>query len=97
MGPNAWVMVDGPLVDEDDCILWYGVAHDGGVRGGAVGDGEGDEACEAHRLIDEGHDVRQLLLVLERGEAAPVHHFVHLLLETLLNLWIPAFTGEQTF
>lgn len=28
MGPQGWVMVHGPLVDEDNCILWDGVAHD---------------------------------------------------------------------
>lgn len=97
LGPIAWVMVDGPLVDEDDCVLWYGVAHDGCVCGGGVGDGERDETCEAHHLVDEGHDIRQLLLVLDSRDTAPVHHFVHLLLETHLYLWIPAIIGEHTF
>lgn len=27
MMPNGWVVVGGPLVYEDDCVLGYGVAH----------------------------------------------------------------------
>lgn len=95
MGPHAGVVVDGPLVDEDDCVLGDGVAHDGGVRYCAVGDGERDEAGEAHHFIDEGHDVRQLGLVFNGGEALATHHSVHLLLETLLHLRIPVFVGEN--
>lgn len=88
VGPHCRVVVDGPLVDEDDCVLWYGVAHDGGVSGSGVGDGERQKAREAHHLIDEGHDIRQLQLVLDGREPAAVHHLVHLLLETHLHLWI---------
>lgn len=84
MGPQGRVVVDGPLVDEDDRVLWYVVAHDGGVRGGGVGDGERHEAGEAHHLVDEGHDVGQLQLVLDGGQPAAAHHPVHLLLETQL-------------
>lgn len=55
-----------------------------------MGDGERDEACEAENLIDEGHDVRQLWLVVEGRELAAVHDFVHLLLKTCLQLRVPA-------
>lgn len=94
MGPYGWVVIVGPLADEDDCVFWYGVAHDGGVRGGGVGDGERHKACEAHHLVDEGHDVRQLDLVLDGRESAAVYHLIHLLLETCLHLRIPTFTGD---
>ncbi|KAF3842459.1 hypothetical protein F7725_024410, partial [Dissostichus mawsoni] len=86
VGPQLRVVVDGPLVDEDHGVLWYGVAHDGGVRGGGVGDGERHEAGEAHHLVDEGHDVGQLGLVLEEGQPAAVHHLVHFLPQTHLHL-----------
>lgn len=96
VGPYLWVVVDGPLVDEDDRVLWDGVAHDRGVDGGGVGDGERHKACVAHHLVDEGHDVRQLQLVLDGGEPAAVHHLVHLLLQTHLHLRKPALTGETS-
>ena len=92
VGPQGRVVVGGPLVDEDDRVLWYGVAHDGGVRDAGVWDGEGHEAGEAHHLVHEGHDVGQLQLVLDGGEAGAVHHLVHLLLETQLHLRIPVET-----
>lgn len=95
MHPDSRVVVDGPLVDEDHCVLWYGVAHDGGVPGGAVGDGEGHEAGEAHHLVDEGHDVWQLGLVLDGGQAATVHYLVHFLLETYLHFREPAFIESK--
>ena len=96
VGPDGGVVVDGPLVDEDDCVLWYTVAHDGGVGGGGVGDGEWYKAGVTQHLVDEGHDVRQLQLVLDGGQPAATHHLVHLLLETHLHLWIPTFTGETS-
>lgn len=92
LAPRGRVVVDGPLVDEDHRVFRDGVAHDGGVHGGGVGDGERHEACEAHHLVDEGHDVGQLLLVLDGRQPGSVHHSVHLLLETRLHLWVP--TGE---
>lgn len=87
--PQGRVMVYGPLVDENHCVFRDGVAHDGGVHGGGVGDGKWHKACEAHHLIDESHDVGQLLLVLNGREPGSVNHSVHLLLETCLHLRIP--------
>lgn len=82
-------MVDGPLVDEDHCVLEDGVAHDGSVGDGAVGNGERHKAGEAHHLVDKGHHVRQLRLVFDGGQTAPVDHFVHFLLETQLDMRKP--------
>lgn len=87
--PHFGVVVHGPLVDEDHGVLGDREAADGGVRGGGVRDGEGHEAGEAHDLVDESHDVRQVLLILDGREAITVHDFVHLLLETLLHLREP--------
>lgn len=97
VGPHGWVVVGGPLVDEDHRVLWYAVAHYGGVRGSGVGDGERGEAREAHHLVDEGSDVRQPRLVLDGGQSTAVHHFVHLLLETRLHLRVPALACERHF
>lgn len=94
VGPYSWVVIVGPLTDKDDCVFWYGVALDGGVCGGGVGDGERHEACEAHHFVDEGHNIRQLYLVLNGRESPAVHHLIHLLLETCLHLGVPTFTGE---
>lgn len=88
-------MVAGPLVDEDHCVLGDGVAHDGGVGDGAVGDGERHEAGKAHHFVDEGHHVRQLRLVLDDGQMAPVDHFVYFLLETQLNMRKPIGKGQR--
>lgn len=96
MGPVSRVVIDGPLVDEDDRVLWDAVAHDGRVRGGGMGNGERHEARVSHHLVDESHDIRQLQLVLDGGEPASIHHFVHLLLETCLHLRIPALTDETS-
>ena len=90
LGPDFRVVVYGPLVDEHHPVLGHGVAHDDGVRRGAVRDGQRHEAGVAHDLVDEGHDVGQPGLVLDGGQGLAVHHLVHLLLETPLHLRKPA-------
>lgn len=88
--PLLRVMVAGPLVDKDDCVLWDMVAIYGRVRCCAVGDGERDKTGEAHYLIDEGHNIRQPGLILNGGQPSTMDHLAHLIMQALLYLWIAA-------
>lgn len=88
--PLPRIMVAGILVDKDDCVLGDVVAIYGGVHCCAVGDGEGDETCESHYLIDKGHHIRQLGLILNGGQPSTVDHMIHFILQALLDFWIPA-------
>lgn len=87
--PFVRIVVQRPLVDKNDSILGDGITVDGRVRSGAVGNGHGHERSESHDFVDEGQDVRKLMLVFDGGEASAVRHFVHVLLKTFLNFRIP--------
>lgn len=91
--PPLRVVVAGPLVDKDDCVLGDTVAIYRGVRRGAVGDGDGNETGVAHYFIDEGHHIRQSFLIFDGGQLCALDHLVHFISQALLYLRIPA--GEM--
>ena len=86
--PLQGVVVDGPLVDEDHRVFGNAEAFDGDVRGGGVRDGDGDEAGEAHGLVDEGVQVGQAASVLDGWQSVLAHHFVHKLMQFGLHVWV---------
>lgn len=79
-------MIDRPLVNEDHGALRDVVAFNGSVVGCCMWDGDRDEAGVPHDLVEKGHDVRQLRLVLDGRESAPVHHFVDLFSKSCLDI-----------